>query len=151
MFKILVDADACPNVIKQIIFRASKRLNIPCILIANHPMAIPASPLISFMQVSQGFDVADDEIERQVQAGDIVITGDIPLADKVIEKKASAINPRGFLYTKDNIKEKLDVRNFMDEMRGAGQVTGGPKPLNKKDQQSFANALDRLLARKLSK
>lgn len=145
--KILVDADACPNVIKDIIFRAANRLKINCVLYANHPLNIPNSPYIRFMQVSKGFDVADKAIEEKVEKGDLVITADIPLADSVIDKHAYAINPRGTIYTKDNIKEKLGMRNFMDEMRGAGQVTGGPPPLGKTDRQKFANALDSLLAK----
>ena len=145
--KILVDADACPNVIKEIIYRASKRLSINIILFANHSLTIPKSPYVKFVLVSRGFDVADEEIEKMVAAGDLVITADIPLADKVIDKNATAINVRGMLYTKDNIKERLRMRNLMDELRGAGQITGGPAPLNKKDQQNFANALDAFLAK----
>jgi uncharacterized protein len=145
--KIFVDADACPNVIKDILYRASNRKSIELILFANHPLTIPGSPYIKFVQVSKGFDVADSEIEKVVQAGDLVITADIPLADAVIEKNAYAINPRGAFYTKENIKERLTMRNMMEDLRGQGQVSGGPPPLAKKDQQKFANALDRFIAK----
>jgi len=149
--KILVDADACPNVIKDILYRASKRLSIHLVLFANHALVIPKSSHIRFVQVSKGFDVADSEIEKIVEKGDLVVTADIPLADSVIDKNATAINPRGMLYTKDNIKEKLRMRNLMDELRGAGQMTGGPATLNKTDQQKFANTLDRFLTQNFKK
>ena len=145
--KILVDADACPNVIKDILFRASKRLNLSMILFANHTLSIPKTPFIKFILVSKGFDVADGEIIKMVLPGDLVITADIPLADSVIDKKATAINPRGMLYTKENIKQKLSMRNFMEALRGAGAITGGPATLNKQDLQTFANALDSYLAK----
>lgn len=145
--KILVDADACPNVIKDILFRASKRLSMQMILFANHTLSIPKTPFIKFILVPKGFDVADAEIIKMVSAGDLVITGDIPLADSVIDKKATAINPRGMLYTKENIKQKLSMRNFMEELRGTGAITGGPASLNKQDLQIFANALDRYLTK----
>jgi uncharacterized protein YaiI (UPF0178 family) len=144
--KILVDADSCPKVIKEIIFRASKRLSIETILFANHVLNIPNSPHIKFQLVGKGFDVADSVIEDMVQKGDLVVTADIPLADSVIDKNATAINVRGMLYTKENIKQKLTMRNFMSDMRDAGQVSGGPAAFSKKDQQNFANALDRFLA-----
>jgi uncharacterized protein YaiI (UPF0178 family) len=145
--KILVDADACPNVIKDILFRASKRLSMNMILFANHPLTIPKTPFIKFVQVSKGFDVADDEIIKMVLPGDLVITADIPLADSVIDKHATAINPRGMLYTKENIKQKLTMRNFMEELRSTGAITGGPASLNKQDLQQFANALDQYLTK----
>lgn len=145
--KILVDADACPNLIKDILFRASKRLSMPMILFANHPLNIPKTPFIKFKLVSKGFDVADDEIINTVAPGDLVITADIPLADSVIDKNATAINPRGMLYTKENIKQKLSMRNFMEELRGMGTITGGPSGLSKQDLQQFANALDTYLAK----
>ncbi len=148
---IFVDADACPNVIKEIIFRVAKRLKIKTIFFANHTLRLPPSPFIKFVQVEKGFDVADFEIEKRVEKGDLVITADIPLADSVIDKNATAINVRGMVYTKENIKEKLAMRNLMDGLRGAGQITGGPPPLNKTDQQQFANALDRFLAKNLKK
>ncbi len=148
--KILVDADGCPNIIKQIVFRAAKRLAIKTILYANHPLTIPGSPHIHFVQVPKGFDVADSEIEKMVEKGDLVITDDIPLADAVIDKHATALGTRGNIYTKDNIKEKLRSRNMMTELRDAGQISGGPRSPGKKDQQSFANALDRFLAKNKS-
>ena len=148
--KILVDADACPNAIKEIIFRASKRLKIAVILFANHPIAVPKIPLIKFVQVPKGFDEADREIEKMVEQQDLVITADIPLANAVIDKHATALNPRGTLYTKENIKEKLQMRNFMDELRSTGQNIGGPSPLDKTSIQNFANALDRVLNKKIS-
>lgn len=145
--KILVDADACPNLIKDILFRASKRLSMHMILFANHPLNIPKTPFIKFKLVSKGFDVADGEIINAVAPGDLVITADIPLADSVIDKNATAINPRGMLYTKENIKQKLSMRNFMEELRGMGAITGGPSGLTKQDLQQFANTLDRYLAK----
>lgn len=146
---ILVDADACPNVIKEIIFRASVRLQIQTTCFANHAITIPRSPYIKRIQVLGGFDVADQKIIEVAEPGDLVITADIPLAAAVIEKGAHALNPRGELYTIENIKERLAVRNLMDTLRGAGHATGGPPPLNKQDQQAFANALDRILARRV--
>lgn len=145
--KILVDADACPNAIKQILFRAANKRQITCLLFANHPLTIPKSAFIRFMQVSKGVDVADNEIEAQVEKGDLVITADVPLAKLVIDKQAIAINPRGTLYTPENIKQKLGMRNFLTELRDAGHITGGPKALGKKDLQLFANALDRYLTK----
>lgn len=142
--KILVDADACPNVIKQIIFKAAKRLNLTCIAFANHPISVPHH--VRFFQVPKGFDEADRAIEEKVDAGDLVITADIPLADAVIDKNATALNPRGTLYTKANIKEKLGMRDFQTMMRDAGEMSGGPAAMSKKDQQNFANALDKFLA-----
>ncbi|MCW8903987.1 MULTISPECIES: YaiI/YqxD family protein [Sedimenticola] len=145
--QIWVDADACPNVIKEILFRAAERLEIALILVANQPVRTPPSRLIRSIQVSAGFDVADNEIIRQAEAGDLVITADIPLASGVIEKGAYALNPRGELYTRENIRERLTLRNFMDELRGSGVNTGGPPALDKGDRQAFANQLDRFLAR----
>lgn len=145
--KILVDADACPKPIKEVLYRVSKRLQIPIIFFANHSLTLPPSPLLTFKQVSKGFDVADSEIEKLVQKNDLVITADLPLADAVITKNATAINIRGTLYTHENIKQKLTMRNFMTDLRDAGQITGGPAPFGKKDIQNFANALDRFLAK----
>jgi uncharacterized protein YaiI (UPF0178 family) len=144
---ILVDADACPNLIKEIIFRAAARLKILTICYANHAITIPRSPFIKRIQVLGGFDVADQKIIEAAQPGDLIITADIPLAAAIIEKGAHALNPRGELYTPQNIQERLAVRNLMDSLRGAGQNTGGPPPMNKQDQQAFANALDRFLAK----
>lgn len=143
--KIWVDADACPNVIKDILFRAAERKKLALILVANQYIKIPRSPYISFIQVKQGFDVADNEIVQRVETDDIVVTQDIPLAAEVIEKSAVALNPRGELYTTANIQARLTMRNFMDTMRSAGVDTGGPKPLNQQDRQQFANQLDKLL------
>jgi len=145
--QIWVDADACPNVIKEILFRAAERLEITLILVANQPVRTPPSRFIRSIQVAAGFDVADNEIIRQAEAGDLVITADIPLASGVIEKGAYALNPRGELYTRENIRERLTLRNFMDELRGSGVNTGGPPALDKGDRQAFANQLDRFLAR----
>lgn len=144
---ILVDADACPNVIKEIIFRAAIRLKINTTCFANHAITIPRSPYIKRIQVLGGFDVADQKIIETAVPGDLIITADIPLAAAVIEKQAYALNPRGELYTLDNIAHRLAIRNHNDQLRGAGQNTGGPPPLNKQDQQAFANALDRFLAK----
>ncbi len=143
---IWVDADACPKVIKEILYRASSRKRQPLTLVANQYLQVPKSPFIKTVRVSSGFDVADNYIADRVEAGDLVITADIPLAAAVIEKGGHALNPRGELYTRDSIGERLSMRNFMDEMRGAGEVTGGPPPLNHGDRQTFANALDRFLA-----
>ena len=145
---IWVDADACPVVIKEILFRAAERVKVPLTLVANQPMRTPPSALIRSVQVRQGFDVADDHIVSQVQPGDLVITADIPLAAQVIEKGGEVINPRGERYTPDNIKERLAVRDLLDQLRGSGEITGGPPPLSQSDRQAFANALDRLLARR---
>lgn len=143
--KIWVDADACPGVIKDILFRAAIRTKLTMTLVANHAMKIPSSENIHFMQVTQGFDVADNEIVQRVNAGDLVITADIPLAAEVIEKGALALNPRGELYTADTIKAKLTMRNFMDTLRSSGVQTGGPPALSQADRQAFANQLDKLL------
>ncbi len=148
VIKILVDADACPNTVKEILFRASQRLKIRMTLVANQGIAIPKSLFINFVLVGQGFDVADQHIVSLVEPGDLVITADIPLAAGAIEKGGFALNPRGEFYTKDNMRQKLSIRNFMEELRGTGQVTGGPAPLNKKDNIKFANALDQFLARR---
>ncbi|HLF67307.1 MAG TPA: YaiI/YqxD family protein [Gammaproteobacteria bacterium] len=142
---ILIDADACPNVVKEILFRAAIRLKINVTLYANRALSIPKNPLFKSVQVPGGFDEADQKIIEMVTPGDLVITADIPLASAVIEKKASALNPRGELYTLENIQQRLAVRNFMEELRNTGQVTGGPAPLNQRDQRAFANALDRFL------
>lgn len=146
--RILVDADACPNMVKEVLFRAVVRLNIPMIFVANQPIAIPRSNLIKFVQVGSGFDAADKHIVEITEIDDLIITADIPLADAIVKKGSHALNPRGELYTKDNIKEKLSMRNFMSDIRGAGQITGGAAPMSKQDIQKFANALDRFLAKK---
>jgi len=143
--KIWVDADACPLVIKDILFRAAERTGIQLTLVANQPMRIPQSPCIKFIRVASGCDVADNEIVKQLAAGDLVITADIPLAAEVVEKSAYALNPRGELYTNDNIRALLSMRDFMDNLRTDGVDTGGPAALNQRDRQTFANNLDKLL------
>jgi len=145
--QIWVDADACPVVIKEIIFRAAERLQISTTLVANQMLRTPPSRFIRAIQVPSGFDVADAHIVEQLAAGDLVITADIPLASLVIERGAYALNPRGELYTTANIQEILSMRNFMDELRGAGVETGGPAAFSLADRQSFANQLDRFLAK----
>ena len=145
--QIWVDADACPAVIKDILYRAAERKQVALILVANKSLRIPPSPYIRSVQVAGGFDVADHKIVEAMQAGDLVITADIPLAADVIKKGGYALNPRGELYTKDNIQERLTLRNFLGELRNTGVVTGGPPPLNLSDRQAFANQLDRLLTR----
>lgn len=145
--QIWIDADACPGVIKEILYRACDRKQVELILVANQPLKVPPSPLIRTVQVPPGFDVADNYIVQHMSPGDLVITADIPLADEVIDADGHAINPRGAFYTKENIKQRLNMRNFMEELRSTGQVSGGPPPLNHSDRQAFANALDRFLAK----
>lgn len=147
--QIWVDADACPVVIKEIIFRAAERLQISTTLVANQMLRTPPSRYIRAIQVPSGFDVADAHIIEQLVAGDLVITADIPLASLVIERGAHALNPRGELYTTANIREILTMRNFMEELRGAGVETGGPAAFSLADRQTFANQLDRFLAKHL--
>lgn len=144
---IWVDADACPRVIREILFRAAVRVKLPLTLVANHVLSVPASEYIQYRQVPQGFDVADDYIAQQVEEGDLVITSDIPLAAEVIEKGAGVISPRGEQFTRNNIRQRLNMRDFMETMRSTGEVRGGPPALDDKDKQTFANALDRYLAR----
>ena len=146
--KIWVDADACPAVIKDILFKAAKRTEIQLTLVANQPLKVPRSPHISFLLVTKGFNVADNEIVKRLTAGDLVITGDIPLAADVIEKGGHALNPRGELYSTENIKTRLSMRDFMDTLRASGIDTGGPPALSKSNRQDFANNLDKLLTRK---
>ena len=144
---IWVDADACPGVVKDILYRAAERTRLPLVLVANQLLRHPPSPYIRAVQVAHGFDVADNYIAEQVEAGDLVVTADIPLAAAVIAKHALALNPRGELYTKENVREALDMRNFMDGLRSSGVQTGGPAAYSQADRQNFANQLDRLLAR----
>lgn len=143
--QIWVDADACPAAIKEILYRAAERLKIPLTLIANRLLRTPPSSYIRAVQVPHGFDVADKEIVERVQADDLVITADIPLAAEVIARGARALDPRGELYTPDNIREKLQMRNFMDQLRASGVQTGGPAALDHADRKRFADRLDRLL------
>jgi uncharacterized protein YaiI (UPF0178 family) len=145
--KIWVDAHACPVVIKEILFRAAQRTGLELILVANQAVNVPASARIRTLQVASGFDVADNEIVKRVESGDLVITSDIPLAADVIEKGGIALSPRGELHTTDNIRARLNMRDFMDTMRASGVHTGGPPPLNQTDRKNFANHLDRILAK----
>jgi uncharacterized protein YaiI (UPF0178 family) len=148
-FTVWVDADACPNAIKEVLFRAADKRQVTVTLVANQFLRTPASAFINSVQVEAGFDVADNAIVERLAAGDLVITQDIPLADDVIRKGGSAISPRGMLYTKENIKDHLNRRDILDELRGTGVMTGGPPALDKKDVQHFANGLDRFLTRAL--
>ncbi|MEP3825219.1 MAG: YaiI/YqxD family protein [Marinobacter sp.] len=148
---IWVDADACPVPIREIICRAATRWKVQTTFIANHVITLPPSPFISRRQVPQGFDVADNEIMDQMTKGDLVITQDIPLAAEAIEKGATVFNPRGQAFTKENIRQRLAMRNFMEEMRNAGQVTGGPAPFGQADRKEFANQLDRWLQKNTRK
>jgi uncharacterized protein YaiI (UPF0178 family) len=143
--RIWVDADACPKVIKEILYRAAVRTETALILVSNHALTTPPSPFITKMQVMAGFDVADDKIIQKIQPDDLVITGDIPLAAAVIDKGATALSSRGELFTKSNIKERLSMRNFSTDLRGSGIRTGGPAALSKTEVQQFANALDKAL------
>jgi len=144
-FTIWVDADACPTVIKDILYRAAERKKLPLVLIANQPLRTPPSPYISSLVVSKGFDEADNEIVRRTQVGDLVITADIPLAAEVLAKGGLALNPRGELYSTDTIKQKLTMRDFMETLRASGIQSGGPASLNQSDRQAFANQLDKIL------
>lgn len=143
-----MDADACPVPIKQILFRAADRAQCPVTLFANHPMQVPGSKYLRFVQVPAGADVADNEIVERVRDGDLVVTQDIPLAAAVVALGAAAVSPRGERFTPDNIKARLTMRNFMTELRDSGVRTGGPAPLSAPDRQKFANALDAWLARR---
>jgi uncharacterized protein YaiI (UPF0178 family) len=145
--KIWVDADACPGVIKEVLFRAAKRCEIHCTLVANMSMHTPSSEFVDSVVVKAGPDVADAHIAENTQTGDIIVTADIPLAALVVDAGGVAINPRGELYTPQNIGARLQARNLMDQLRGSGMDTGGPPPFNNKDVQSFANSLDKLLAK----
>jgi len=144
---IWVDADACPRVIRDILFRAAERTRTPMTLVANQSIDVPRSGFIRMLQVAPGFDVADNEIARRAQAGDLVITADIPLAAEVMGNKAEALSPRGEAFSQDTIRQRLNMRDFLDTMRASGINSGGPPPLSASDRQSFANALDRYLAR----
>ncbi|MGB0282370.1 MAG: YaiI/YqxD family protein [Neptuniibacter sp.] len=145
--QIWVDADACPKAVKQILFRAAERKEIFVTLVANQFLATPPSQLIKAIQVERGFDVADNYIVSKLEEGDLVITQDIPLAAEVIEKGGIALHPRGELYTKENIRQRLSMRDFMETLRSAGVETGGPSSFSQTDKQQFANQLDRILAK----
>jgi len=148
--RIWVDADACPNVIKDILFRAADREQVEVTLVANQWIRTPASRFVRSIQVPGGFDVADDEIVRRVEPGDLVVTQDIPLASFAIEKGALALHPRGEMFTRDTIAARLSMRNFMEELRGSGVDTRGPATMHQRDRQAFANELDKWLARRRS-
>lgn len=144
---IWVDADACPAVIKEILFRAAERTQIKMVLVANHTMRIPPSQNVSFKLVGSGFDVADNHIVQALTPGDLVITADIPLAAEVIEKGGLALNPRGAFYTTENIRQRLNMRDFMESLRSSGIQTGGPAVFSQADSMAFANQLDKWLAK----
>lgn len=144
---IWVDADACPNIIKDVLFKTAMRREIRLTLVANTPLSVPPSPLIDTLVVGAGFNVADQAIIDHAEPGDLVITADIPLADAIVSKGATGLNPRGELYTEDNVKGLLRMRNLMEELRSGGMVQGGPPPIGPKDKQTFTNQLDRFLTR----
>ena len=145
--KIWIDGDACPNAIKDILFRAAERTGISLTLVANHIVKVPPSRHISFLRVASGFDVADNEIVKRLAPGDLVITGDIPLAAEIIENRGQALNPRGELYTRDNIKARLTMRDLMESLRSSGIESGGQAPLNHSDRKAFADQLDKIISR----
>lgn len=145
-----IDADAAPREVKEIVFRAALRLEIPAVLVANTRMQTPANnPFVSAVRVGGGPDVADDHIAEEASEGDLAVTADIPLASRLVEKGVTTLDPRGEVYTEANIGERLSVRDFMQSLRDSGVETGGPKPWSQKDKQAFANALDRTLTRML--
>jgi uncharacterized protein YaiI (UPF0178 family) len=146
--KIWVDADACPKAAKEILYRVAERTEISVTLVANSPLHLPPSSFIDLIQVGSGADIADDEIADKCEAGDLIITADIPLAARVVEKGAQALDPRGTIYDKNNIGQILSMRNFMDELRGSGVETGGPSGFGQKEKFKFANALDKLIAQR---
>lgn len=148
--QIWVDADACPVVIKEMLYRAAAKRKIITTFVANQALTLPRSPFLKKIRVGAGFDVADDYITAHVQQGDLVITADIPLAADVIAKEAHALNPRGTLYNKNNIGQRLSMRNFLEDVRNSGVQTGGPAPISGTDKQAFGNALDRFLTKALS-
>lgn len=147
--KIWVDADACPNAIKDILCRAARRLELETVFVANQLLLLPPSPWIRMLKVGNGFDVADDRITAELAPGDLVITADVPLAASVVEGGGFALNPRGTLYTESNVREHLARRNLLEELRTTGMVSGGPAALGKADIQAFANQLDRFLTRNI--
>ena len=146
-FKIWVDADACPNWIKNVIFRLADNRQVDVVLVSNHYVKTPNSRFVSAKQVGKGFDEADNEIIALMSGGDLVVTGDLPLANDVIQKRGFAINPRGTVYDEENIKSHLSRRDLMEDLRDSGVVSGGPSALNKKNVQEFANAIDRLVTK----
>ena len=146
--KIWVDADACPKAVKEILYRVAERTEIFVTLVANSPLHLPSSSFINLIQVGSGADIADDEIADKCEAGDLIITADIPLAARVVEKGAQALDPRGTVYDKNNIGQVLSMRNFMNELRGSGVETGGPSGFGQKEKFKFANALDKFIAQR---
>jgi len=142
-----IDADACPRILREVIFRASDRHRLPTIFVANQPVGITPSVLIRSIQVTGGADMADQEIVARMQAGDLVVTQDIPLAAQVIEKGGMALHPRGEIFTPDNVRARLHLRDFMDTLRGAGVQTGGPPPLTERDKKQFADSLEKTIVR----
>jgi uncharacterized protein YaiI (UPF0178 family) len=146
--QIWVDADACPVVIKEILFRAAERTGVRMTLVANKPLRLPIAKNIRSLQVPPGFDAADKRIVELMEPDDLVVTADVPLAAAAIDKGGVALNPRGELYTKENVRERLSMRNFMDELRGSGVNTGGPPALSQRERQMFANQLDTWLAKR---
>ena len=150
MLRIFIDADACPRDVKDLTFRASTRLKIPVCLVADRPVHHPDVPLISMKVVPRDPDSADKWIVGEVGEGDLVITADVPLASAVVELGAVALDPRGQIYTRDNVRERLSMRDFLMSLREAGETVGGPPPFNRKDRQRFADALDRFLTRSLA-
>lgn len=145
--RIFIDADSCPVVIKEILYRAAERVHVPLVLVANQCLIVPESPYISCIEVPAGPDIADDRIVDMVEADDLVISADLPLADRVVGKGGFVLNPRGDLYTAENIKDRLATRDLMDLLRNSGMDTGGPSSFSQKDRQSFANQLDRFLVK----
>ena len=146
--QIWVDGDACPAEVKELLFRAAARVKVPLVLVANQPIRIPKSEFVSLLTVPSGLNVADKQIVELLQPGDLVVTGDVPLAAHVVQKGGIALDPRGDIFTAENIGERITMRNLMDELRGSNLVTGGPAPFGPKDKQAFANQLDRLLAKR---
>lgn len=145
--QIWVDADSCPAVVKEMLYRAAERVKVHVVLVANRALRTPPSPWIRAIQVSHGFDVADQHIASSIGPGDLMVTADIPLAAAVVERGGFALNPRGEFYSHDNVRELLDLRNFVEGLRGSGIVTSGPAPFGPADRQAFANQLDRFLTR----
>lgn len=146
--KIWVDADACPKAVKEVLYRVAERTKISVTLVANSPLRLPDSPFLQLLQVGSGADIADDEIADKCEAGDLIITADIPLAARVVEKGAQALDPRGTMYDQNNIGQVLSMRNFMDELRGSGVETGGPSGFGQKEKFKFANALDKFIGQR---
>ena len=147
MVKIWIDADACPGPVRDIVFRAARRVGVPVTLVANRPLQLPRSPLITAVRVGPGLDEADHYLVQAAEADDLVVTADIPLAARLVARSVAALNPRGERYSTENIQERLTLRHLKEELRSAGAATGGPMPYHNRDKQAFANALDRWLVR----